>query len=71
MLSAELEQKVRAMTGCHAQTVKAAKKDLGVESYQSGQRWYSRLPGQGIENGQGTINDRDRDLLYPDFFVVG
>ena len=34
MLSAELEQKVIAATGCHAQTVKAAKKDLGVNSFQ-------------------------------------
>jgi predicted secreted protein len=58
MLSTELEQKVREIAGCHAQTVKAAKKDLGVESFQSGQKWHSRLPGQSAKNGQGTTNSK-------------
>jgi hypothetical protein len=60
MPSTELEAKVCELTGCHAQTIKAAKKDLGVESFQSGQKWYSRLPGQS------TINTQSMDLLYSD-----
>jgi hypothetical protein len=52
--SIELERKVIDATGCHAQTVKAAKKDLGVESYRSGQKWYSRLPVQSTQNSQST-----------------
>jgi hypothetical protein len=54
--SAELETAVCASTGCHAQTLKAAKRDLGVECYQSGGAWFSRLPGQSTENTQSTIN---------------
>ena len=44
--SAELEAEVCKITGCHVNTFKAAKKDLGVESFQSEQKWYSVLPGQ-------------------------
>jgi hypothetical protein len=50
MLSTELESAVCAVTGCHPKTVAAARKDLGVESFQSGRQWFSRLPGQSIEN---------------------
>ncbi|MCL1821090.1 MAG: helicase RepA family protein [Oscillospiraceae bacterium] len=44
--SAELEAVVCAATGCHVNTLAAVKKELGVESYQSGRQWFSRLPGQ-------------------------
>jgi len=44
--SAELEAEVCRITGCHVNTFKSAKKDLGIESFQSEQRWFSRLPGQ-------------------------
>ncbi|GHU87254.1 hypothetical protein FACS1894202_01200 [Clostridia bacterium] len=46
MPSAELEQKVCEITGCHVNTIAAAKKELGVESYQSGRQWFCRLPVQ-------------------------
>jgi hypothetical protein len=55
MLSADLETKVCEIAGCHAQTLKAARKDLGVVSFQSGQKWYSRLSSQSTINGQSTI----------------
>jgi hypothetical protein len=61
--SKELEQIVCEATGCHIQTVKAAKKDMGVESYQFGQSWYSRLPGQSIKNSQSTINSESVETL--------
>ena len=57
--SIELESKVCGTTGCHANTVAAAKKELGVESYQSGRQWYSALRGQNKENRQNTINAQD------------
>lgn len=41
--STELEQLVIEETGCHANTVTAAKKDIGVKSVQSGGQWYSTL----------------------------
>ena len=53
--SAELEEKVCATTGCHVNTLKAAKKDLGVGSFQSEGRWFSHLAGQGTKKVQGTI----------------
>jgi hypothetical protein len=56
MPSAELESEVCKITGCHPQTLKAAKKDLGVECFQSGGAWYSRLLGQSTINSQSTIN---------------
>jgi hypothetical protein len=62
MPSADLESAVCAATGCHAQTVKAAKKDLGVKCYQSGGAWYSRLLGQSTENSQSTINAEMGDM---------
>ncbi len=43
MPSAELEAAVCSSTGCHANTVTGAKKELGVESYQSGRQWFSIL----------------------------
>jgi RecA-family ATPase len=63
MLSAELEQKVIAATGCHAQTVKAAKKDLGVNSFQSGGKWHSQIPGQSTQIHQSTINSESAGTL--------
>ena len=56
MPSAKLEAAVCELTGCHPNTVTAAKKELGVESYQSGRQWFSVLRGQGTEIRQGTIN---------------
>jgi hypothetical protein len=44
--SAELESTVCEITGCHANTLAAVKKELGVESYQSGRQWFCRLSGQ-------------------------
>jgi len=46
MLSAELEEKVKELTNCHSNTIAAVKKELGVESFQSGRQWFSRLPRQ-------------------------
>jgi hypothetical protein len=50
VLSAELEQKVCDTTGCHVNTLAAVKKELGVDSYQSGRQWYSVLHGQTTKN---------------------
>ncbi|MCL1820398.1 MAG: hypothetical protein FWG36_07065 [Oscillospiraceae bacterium] len=61
--SAELEVEVCAATGCHANTFAAVKKELGVESYQSGRQWFSRLPGQNTENAQDTINAVEPESL--------
>lgn len=44
--SAELNAKVCELTGCHANTLATVKKDLGVESYQSGRQWFSVLRSQ-------------------------
>ena len=55
MPSAELEAEVCKITGCHVNTLKSAKKDLGVESFQSEQHWYSVLLGQSTKNSQSTI----------------
>jgi hypothetical protein len=63
MLSAELEQKVIAATGCHTQTIKAAKKDLGVSSFQSGGKWRSQIPWQSIQIHQSTINSGSAGTL--------
>jgi hypothetical protein len=52
MPSAELESEVCKITGCHINTFKAAKKELGVESFQSGQKWYCRLPRQSTINSE-------------------
>jgi len=56
ILSAELERKVCEATGCHPKTFASAKKDLGIESFQSGRQWYCSLPGQRIKNSQRIIN---------------
>ena len=56
MPSAELEAAVCELTGCHPNTVNAAKKELGVESYQQGRQWFSVLRGQGTITRQDTIN---------------
>ena len=63
MVSAELESKVCKLTGCHANTLAAVKKELGVESYQSGRRWFSRLPGQNTKNAQTTIIPKESESL--------
>jgi hypothetical protein len=55
MPSAELEVAVCAATSCHPNTLAAAKKELGVESYQSGRQWFARI-------GQNTINARSTDI---------
>ena len=54
--SLELEDKVCKATDCHLNTLAFVKKELGVESYQSGRVWYSRLPSQNTVNVQDTIN---------------
>jgi hypothetical protein len=48
--SAELEAKVSALTGCSSRTLQSAKKDLGVESFQSGRQWFCAMPGQTAIN---------------------
>jgi hypothetical protein len=50
VLSTELERKVCEITGCHPKTIASAKKDLGVESFQSGRHWFCALPSQKIKN---------------------
>jgi predicted amino acid dehydrogenase len=61
--SAELETEVCRITGCHVNTLAAVKKELGVESYQSGRQWFSRLPSQNTENAQNTINAVEPESL--------
>jgi hypothetical protein len=61
--SAELEAEVCAVTDCHPNTLAAVKKELGVESYQSGRQWFSRLPGQNTLNAQDTINGVESESL--------
>jgi hypothetical protein len=53
MLSTELEKEVIEVTSCHVNTIAAAKKELGVVSYQSGRQWFCRLPGQSAINSEG------------------
>ena len=53
--SAELEAEVRKIIDCHVNTFKSAKKDLGIQSFQSEQCWYSVLPGQSTKNSQSAI----------------
>jgi hypothetical protein len=55
MPSADLESAICQATGCHPNTVDAAKKELGVESYQQGRQWFSVLRGQDTINAQTTI----------------
>jgi hypothetical protein len=59
--SSELESEVCRLTGCHPKTIAAVKKDLGVECYQSGRQWFSRLPGQEIKNAQMIINNNSAE----------
>ena len=54
--SAELTEKVCEKTGCHPQTLKAAKKELGVEARKVGSEWFSVLSGKSTENIKSTIN---------------
>jgi len=61
--SSELEAEVRKITGCHVNTFAAIKKELGVESYQSGRQWFSRLPGQNTIISQTTINGDEPESL--------
>jgi len=63
MPSAELEEKVCAATSCHVNTLAAIKKELGVESYQSGRQWFSRLPIQNTIIPQNTENLQERKSL--------
>jgi hypothetical protein len=56
VLSSVLEEEVCKGTGCHFQTLKTAKKELGVVSFQSEQKWYCRIPVQKVEISQSTIN---------------
>ena len=63
MLSTELEQKVIEVTGCSARTLKSAKEDLGVGSYQSKRQWFSVLPGQSAINVQSAINSESGESL--------
>jgi RecA-family ATPase len=49
MLSTELESEVCKLTGCHANTLAAAKKDLGVEARKIGNQWFSVLPTKNTE----------------------
>lgn len=51
MLSSELERQVCEVTGCHANTLAAVKKELGVQSYQSSRQWYCVLSAQITING--------------------
>jgi hypothetical protein len=63
MPSSELEAEVCRITGCHVNTLATIKKELGVESYQSGRQWFSRLPGQNTINAQDTINGDEPESL--------
>ena len=59
MLSAELERKVCEVTRCAVRTVKTARDELGVQSYQSGRHWYSVLQGQSAENDSERNKQRE------------
>jgi hypothetical protein len=63
MLSTELEQKVVEAAGCSTRTLKSAKEDLGVGSFQSGRQWFSVLPGQSAINVQSAINSESGESL--------
>jgi hypothetical protein len=63
MPATELERKVCEVTGCSARTLKTAKDDLDVESYQSGRQWFSRLRVQNAENVQSAINSESGQTL--------
>jgi hypothetical protein len=52
MLSTELERKVIDATGCSVRTLKSAKEDLDVESFQSGRQWFSCLRVQSAINNE-------------------
>jgi hypothetical protein len=52
MPSAELESAVCEATGCHFNTFKTAKKELGVEARKIGNQWFSVIPTRNTENQQ-------------------
>jgi hypothetical protein len=63
MPSVDLESSVCSATDCHPNTLAAVKKELGVESYQSGRQWFLRLPGQNTKDTQITTNAGEPESL--------
>jgi RecA-family ATPase len=61
--SSELKTKVCELTGCHANTIAAAKKELGVESIKSGKIWLSVLPGKNTINKEEHNNSAEPQSL--------
>jgi hypothetical protein len=56
VLSSVLEEEVCKATGCSQRTFKSAKDELGVFSFQSDRKWYSKIKSQSAINSQSAKN---------------
>jgi hypothetical protein len=63
VLSSVLEEEVCKATGCHFQTIKTAKKELGVLARKIGNEWYSVLPGKSTINIKSIKNTESEETL--------
>jgi hypothetical protein len=63
VLSSVLEEEVCKATGCHFQTIKTAKKELGVLVRKIGNEWYSVLPGKSTINIKSIKNTESEETL--------
>jgi hypothetical protein len=63
VLSSLLEEEVCKTTGCHFQTIKTAKKELGVLARKIGNEWYSVIPGKSTINIKSIKNTESEETL--------
>jgi hypothetical protein len=56
VLSSLLEEGVCMATGCSQRTFKSAKDELGIFSFQSDRKWYSKIQSQSAINSQSAKN---------------
>jgi hypothetical protein len=63
VLSSLLEEEVCKGTGCHFQTIKTAKKELGVLARKIGNEWYSVLPSKSTINIKNIKNTESEETL--------
>jgi hypothetical protein len=67
VLSSVLEEEVCKATGCSQRTFKSAKDELGVFSFQSDRKWYSKIQSQSAiitqsaKNTQLALTDESQD----------
>jgi hypothetical protein len=58
-----LYEEVCKATGCHFQTIKTAKKELGVLARKIGNEWYSVLPSKSTINIKSIKNTESEEAL--------